>query len=167
MMRLVYTTCRSRCKGRSLLRTFMTRIVCDCLYIQPVMTLSVLVGLIYGSSNVIKSELLHVYTSHSMSTFILVFTMSCSHALSTKEKAPGKNRKFPRKQTPWNSHRPTPDGAVDYKYNKSTSNAEEEVFIIPSVVVAIIINVVVLIIITTPSSSTSSLTTPSSSFASS
>ena len=22
------------------------------------------------------------------------------------------NRKFPRKQTPWNSHRPTPDGAV-------------------------------------------------------
>ena len=36
------------------------------------------------------------------------------------------NRKFPRKQTPWNSHRPTHDGWRDYNYNKSTSNAEEE-----------------------------------------
>ena len=41
------------------------------------------------------------------------------------------NRKFPRKQTPWNSHRPTPDDAVHRpdgttNNNKSTSNAEEE-----------------------------------------
>jgi len=39
--------------------------------------------------------------------------MSCSHTLSTKRKRKHLvNRKFPRKQTPWNSHRPTPDDAV-------------------------------------------------------
>jgi len=40
-------------------------------------------------------------------------SMSCSHALSTKRKRKHlANKKFPRKQTPWNSHQPTPDGAV-------------------------------------------------------
>ena len=52
--------------------------------------------------------------------------MSCSHALSTKENEKHlTKRKFPRKQTPWNS-RCGSSAWRDYTYNKSTSNAEEE-----------------------------------------
>jgi len=38
----------------------------------------------------------------------------CPAVMSSPQKRKRKhlaNRKFPRKQTPWNSHRPTPDGA--------------------------------------------------------